>query len=130
MQHRHTLPSPQPLESSPVFPANIAAIAAFAPGLAKALLETRPREDVEFYTTDEGVLSASVGVGSAAKLLASRRRPLEEGRRLAEMVNFAQAAGVLVLGFGAGHHARMLVERLPRPTQGTELPPWGVVVIY
>src|SRR5689334_11293022 len=123
MQYRHTWSAPQPLETSPVFPANIAAIAAFAPALAKALLEARPREEVGFYTTEDGVLSAAVGVGSAAKLLASRRRPLDGGKRLAETVDLTQAAGVLVLGFGAGHHARMLVERLPRPTPGTELPP-------
>src|SRR5712671_3641255 len=113
------------------FQANIAALAGTSPSLARALLHTPARGDVVFSQTDDGVLTATLGVGPGAKLLASARRPLDEAKRLAATVDLKEAAGVLVLGFGLGYHAKALVERLPSAVRGgEELPPWGVVVVF
>ncbi len=42
---------------------------------------------------------------------ASRKRPGEEARRLAETVDIDKAGVVVVKGFGCGHHVRALLER-------------------
>jgi hypothetical protein len=57
------------------------------------------------------------GMGSgkpAGRVLASRRRPVTEGTKLADAVDLDGAAGVCVYGFGAGYHCRALGTRLGR----------------
>lgn len=116
---------------NPILQANLAALAGTSPAMARAVLAAPARPDLQFATTDDGVLSATVGFGPDSRQLASRRRPLEEGRRLAETVDLVEAAGALVLGFGMGWHAKALVERLPQTPEGTrQLAPWGVVVVF
>ncbi|MEX2218483.1 MAG: 6-hydroxymethylpterin diphosphokinase MptE-like protein [Phycisphaerales bacterium] len=121
-----------PAPDEAIFNRNLLALAQGAPGLARAVLSATPRADARFFETDDAVPSATLGEGDAARQLASRRRPLEEARRLAETVDLAQAAGVLIPGLGLGYHARALIERLPAPAAAgaSPLPPWGVVVIF
>ena len=119
--------------SATILQANLAALAATSPAVARAVAQATPREDLEFAPTDDGLPSASLEIAGTRRLLASARRPLDEGRKLAQTVNLSDAAGVLIPGFGLGYHARALVERLPAPSpRGEEnpLPPWGVVVIF
>lgn len=62
----------------------------------------------------EDALAAILGAGSggAGVQLASRYHPLEEARALVETVDVVSAATAVVLGFGLGHHVRVLSERL------------------
>ncbi len=89
---------------------NLVALGVSSPRLAGLIRQTAARADVEFAMTDEGVLSATAG----GRAVCSRRRPLEEARRLVETVDVAAAAGVVVQGFGLGHHVRAMLERLNR----------------
>lgn len=99
---------------------NLAALA--GSGLAvERIRSASARADVAFLPTDDGVPSATLGPGESAVALASRRRPLEEGRRLAQTVPVDQAAGVVVMGFGLGYHVRALAERMKRT---------GVVIVF
>jgi hypothetical protein len=93
---------------------NIGALWRSSSQAARAILAIQPRADLEFFETADGVLGAGVGLGSEQRLLCSRRRPLEEAQRLAETVDLKSAAGVVVLGFGTGHHIRVLAERMKR----------------
>jgi hypothetical protein len=93
---------------------NLGALATTSPRIAALIRTAAPRTDVEFHRAPDGALSATIGAGADARQLASRRAPIEEARRLAETVNIAGAAGIVVLGFGVGHHIRALAARLAR----------------
>jgi hypothetical protein len=102
---------------TPTLERNLASMARASGSTARLLMATTGRDDIEFITTDEeGLLTAAAadGFGGPVRLLASRRRPLEEGRRLAETIDIKAAAGLVVLGFGAGYHVRALAERMRR----------------
>jgi hypothetical protein len=106
---------------SSILDRNLAALSISSPRLAALIRQTQPRSDIQFFPTDEQALSASVGVGPAARQLASKRRPLEEARRLIEPIDVSAAATIVSLGFGLGHHIPLLLERLKRT---------GVVLIF
>jgi hypothetical protein len=89
---------------------NIGVLRVLQPELAAALESTPARADVRFVETDEGVLTALEG--EPGRQLASRRRPLEEARRLAEAIDAKASAAMVVLGFGLGYHVRAIQERL------------------
>lgn len=97
---------------SPLLERNLAALWSTSPQTARLLMTTSPRTDVEFFETDDGVLTAAIGRGDQQRLLASRRRPLAEGAKLADTVDVQAAAGIVVQGFGAGYHVQVLAERL------------------
>ena len=78
--------------------------------VAAALRQAAPAGDLVFLDTDEPAPSA-IYRGTA---LASRRRPLEEARRLIEPIDLVEHAAIVVHGFGLGYHVRMLAERLGR----------------
>lgn len=100
------------IDRAAILERNLSALAAHSPRAARAVRQAGPRADVWFVPTDEGPLSATIGSGPAARALASRRRPMEEARRLTQGVDLASAAGIAVLGFGLGHHVRALAERM------------------
>lgn len=100
---------------------NLLALSRGSPDLARRLADACPRDDVRFLPTEDGALSVEVGEGSSRRALASRRRPREEARALAESVSIADAAVFLVSGFGAGYHVQALAERLDRT---------GIVVVF
>ncbi len=100
---------------------NTAALARASADAAREVLATEPRPDVRFIATDDGVLSAELGSGETAVSLASRRRPLEEARKLAGSVDLTESAVFIVSGFGVGHHVEALARRLGKT---------GIVVVF
>jgi hypothetical protein len=91
-----------------ILASNLAALSRRNPRLAEAVLAATPSAGVRFFATDDGVLSAELD----GRALASKRRPLEEARRLADTLDPATAGCAAVLGFGVGHHVRLLAERM------------------
>lgn len=88
---------------------NLDALARTSPQAARRIRAAPARTDIEFFETDEGVVSASTGEG---RLLASRRKPMTEASRLADTVDITEVAGVAVTGFALGHHLRAFAERI------------------
>lgn len=91
-----------------ILAANLSALSRRNPRLAEAVLAAAPAPGIRFVMTDDGVLSADLG----ERALASRRRPLDEAKRLADTLEPANAGCAVVLGFGVGHHVRLLAERM------------------
>lgn len=90
---------------------NLAALARSSRVVAERLRAQPASRSVEFVETGEsGALSATLD----GRALASKRRPLEEARRLASTVDIKEAAVFAVTGFGVGHHVAALAERLGR----------------
>lgn len=117
--------------TSSVLERNLAALSVSSPQVARVIRDCPPRADVQFGVAEDGGATATIGSSAAARALCSRRRPLDEARRLVEGVDLASSAGIVVLGFGAGHHLRALVERLTRvPRAMTDGVPLGVVFVY
>ena len=100
---------------------NLRALARTSPEAARLIEATPARADVRFVDTDERVPSASIGFAPASRALASRRRPLAEAERLAATIDLESAGGVVVLGFGVGHHVGAMARRLRRA---------GVVIVF
>ncbi len=90
-----------------ILEANLAAIARTSPRAARAIRDAPARTDVAFAPTHDGVLAGE----AEGRALCSRRRPLEEARRLAEAVDLEKAGTVVVLGFALGHHVEALAAR-------------------
>lgn len=106
-----SVPTPTPATES-TLERNLRAIARTSADLVKLIRETEPRADVVWAASDENVPTAAFGVPPVQ--LASRRRPLEEGAKLAATVDLAQAATVVVLGFGLGYHVAAMAKRMLR----------------
>lgn len=107
-----------PVAPSSCFAMNMAILSRRCPRLVERLLQTPARSDVVFIPGDDpGTLSGEMG-GVA---LASRRRPVEEAERLVAGFDVRKAGGLLVLGFGLGHHVAAACRRLRRA---------GVVVVF
>lgn len=103
----------QPIPSpSDILERNLAALRASSPRVCELIRSTPARSDIAFTPTDENVLSATLGAGPAARALGSRRRPLEEARKLTETVDISEAAAVAILGFGLGYHAKLMTQKM------------------
>jgi len=97
---------------------NLRAIARRSPASAAAIAAAPPHPGIEFVSTDESdALSALLD----GRPLASRRRPRQEGARLAETFDPSEAGLGVVLGFGVGHHVEAIARRMGRE---------GVVVVF
>jgi len=104
-----TIPDTAPAEVASTLRRNLEAIGRCDPAFAEQITRVSARPDVSFVETgDEGAPSATVD----GRALASRRRPLEEAKRLSETVDVRKAGVVVVLGFGLGHHVGALARRL------------------
>ncbi len=90
---------------------NLDALARTSPVAARQIRAATARADLDFHETDEDALSASFQDG---RLLASRRKPVTEATRLADTVDITEVAGVAVVGFGLGHHLKVLSDRLTK----------------
>jgi hypothetical protein len=93
---------------------NISALKKMDPGLAERLSTVAPHPAVQWQTTrQDELLTASVGIeGEEAQVsLASRYRPLEEARRLADTAELKQHAVLVVMGLGLGYHVAELAGR-------------------
>ena len=101
---------------------NLAALARTSRRTVERVRQAEPRRDIEFIgPTEDGAISAQIGAGAGARALASRRRPLDEARRLAESVDVAGAGCIAVAGFALGHHVAAVARRMQRT---------GVVVVF
>ena len=96
---------------------NLSALARRCPTLAEKLAATPPRHGLEFFTAGDGALSGACD----GRLLASRRWPLEEARRLAGTLDPKTSGCALVMGFGMGYHVQELHRRMNEV---------GVVAVY
>jgi hypothetical protein len=97
---------------SSILERNLLALSIASAPVARSIAHSTPRADVEFFPTQQNALSASMGQGAAARLLASRVRPLDEASALAQTIEPKEAAAAIVLGFGLGYHVCALAERL------------------
>lgn len=110
-------PSP-PITSAPalspgdILERNLAALRASSPRACELIRSTPARTDITYTPTDEEVLSATMGTGPSARALGSRRRPLEEAKRLIETVDISEAAAVAILGFGLGYHVKLMAQKM------------------
>jgi hypothetical protein len=95
---------------------NLAALRLRNPAEADRIGSSQCRGDLRFLESEEGI-SATIG-GIA---LASKRRPVSEGRKLAGSFDREELAIAGVIGFGLGYHCGSLVEHLGE---------WGLVVCY
>jgi hypothetical protein len=80
---------------------------------ARAVAQIRaatPRADITWTAAPDGASSASIG--DPPRQLASLRAPLAEAEKFAQSVDIANAACVVVRGFGVGHHVGALARRL------------------
>lgn len=100
--------------SGEVLERNLRALSATSPGAAEEIRRARARADATFFLGEDGGLTGEIAGAGGVRSLGSRRRPLDEGRRLAEQVPVESAGGVCVVGFGLGHHAAALAERMRR----------------
>ncbi|MCW5764652.1 MAG: DUF115 domain-containing protein [Phycisphaeraceae bacterium] len=105
-------------------------LAALAPTNLNAVtkIQTAPcRPDVTWIDTPDGVPSATItdldplGLAQVSRSLASQRRPLEEARRLCEPVKIADAAVLVVMGFGLGYHVAELARRVRKT---------GIIIVF
>lgn len=108
----------------PLFEQNLAALSRNDPVLADRLRGERASEAVCFFPARrEPVMAATLkAAGSDRPIsLCSAQAPLAEARGFAEQVKLDEHAVVVVLGLGAGHHVRAVVEAVGDA---------GVVVVY
>lgn len=98
------------LTSQSALEANLAALGEHNADLVRLLRETASSSEIEFLETDE----PAPGAIFRGRPLASRRRPLSEGRRLVEHADLVEHAVFVINGFGLGHHVRALAERLEK----------------
>lgn len=96
---------------SSLLSANLRALARTCPALARRIAEVPARGDVEFLRASDGGVTARLGDG---RWLASRHRPIEEGRRFGERADIREHGAIAVAGFGLGHHLRAIAERVGR----------------
>lgn len=106
---------------SDILERNLRALSRSSAACARLIESTPPRVDMEFVQTDDGALSGAIGIGPASRALASRRRPLAEAERLSDTIDISECGGVVILGFGLGHHVASVARRMGRK---------GVVIVY
>jgi len=96
---------------------NLAALGDRNRDLAERLAVTAPSPDVSFHPTPQNVEAVLLH----SRPLCSKHRPIEEAQRLADGVDLVEHAVVVVFGFGAGYHVKVLAQRMKRT---------GVIVVF
>jgi hypothetical protein len=91
---------------------NLRAIAERSPRVAERLRLEPARSAIGFAPAEDGLLAGWLVDGGTTRQLCSRRQPRAEAQRLAEGVDVATNAVVVVRGMGMGHHVALLAERL------------------
>lgn len=118
------MPSAEPMSmtlGASTFERNLAVLSRGSPDAAARVRLSPPRPDARVIATDDGVPAIELVQGASAVALCSRRRPLDEARRLIEPVDIADAAIFVVLGFGAGYHVAELARKVGRS---------GLIVVF
>lgn len=103
-------PNPASASGTTLLERNLAALGVFSGPTASLVGSAAPSSDVEFFDGPDGLIAARQG----GRLLCSRHRPREEGEAFARSIPLEAAGGIVVLGFGAGHHVTALAERVRR----------------
>lgn len=93
-----------------LFERNLAALERSSARAAGAVRAAREPAGLELEIAPDGGLTGTL----AGRRLASARRPVEEGERLAAQVDVREAAAVVVMGFGLGHHVAAVARRVRR----------------
>ncbi|USN99896.1 MAG: DUF115 domain-containing protein [Phycisphaeraceae bacterium] len=119
-----------PLDGVPadsgVLDRNLRALARTCPATANRIASSPASPDLEWVDSEEGQpglvlieppdfadpFGLSAQSGPTKRVLASRRRPVTEAKRLAESVDILEHGGVCVMGFGAGYHCAEFAERM------------------
>ncbi len=118
------MPSAEPMTTAigaTALERNLAALMRGSPDAAARVRLAHPRPDARIIATDDGVPAIELAQGGSTAALCSRRRPLEEARRLMEPIEIAEAAIFVVLGFGAGYHIAELARRVGKS---------GLIVVF
>lgn len=97
--------------------ANLAGLGERNADIARQINAAGAAPALRFADASDGAVTASLD----GLQLASRHRPLEEGRRLADTIDLADHAVVVVLGFGLGYHIQALARRLQKS---------GIIVVF
>ncbi|MDY7108764.1 MAG: 6-hydroxymethylpterin diphosphokinase MptE-like protein [Planctomycetota bacterium] len=97
--------------------ANLAGLGERNADIARQIEAAAPDPAIRFTDAADGSVTASLD----GLQLASRHRPLEEARRLADTVDVVDHAVVIVLGFGLGYHVQALARRLGKT---------GIIVVF
>lgn len=95
-----------------IFERNLAALARTSPRTCDLLRSAAPSRDVQFAVADDGALTGWILDGGVRRSLASRRTPMEEGRRLADATPIDEAGVFVILGMGVGHHVAAMARRV------------------
>ena len=90
---------------------NLRALGAGSPDLARRIHEAPDRDDLAVTMGEDAAPGGAIRFNGRSLQLCSLRRPLEEAGRLAEALDPKAAAVAVVVGFGMGHHVRLLLER-------------------
>ena len=109
---------------SEVFERNCQVLEAVDPKLAERVRWAEPSAALTYAPAKrEDALAASITAAGAARpiSLCSGHAPLAEAERFAQQVNLDGYAVVVVLGLGAGHHVRAVIEKVGDA---------GVVLVY
>jgi len=104
--------APAPQASDEVLQKNLNALMVHSPNAAKAILQAQESPAWSFVETQDGLGSAECTVQGRVVAMASKRRPGDEAERFAATYNLTGAPVVVMVGFGVGHHARMVAGRV------------------
>jgi hypothetical protein len=94
--------------------ANLRAMEVGSPQAARRIRSAGEAAGVEFVRAADGGLAALYRCGTDVLQMSSLISPIDEGRSLAESVDYTTTGAVFVVGFGVGHHIRAMAERLRR----------------
>lgn len=116
---------PNPTQSTAPDPSilarNLAALSRTSPSAVRAIAGSAPSPTLRAITASTGAPAFTHGMGSVERALCSRRDPIAEARRFADLLDPRDAGAAIILGFGAGHH----VAEVSRRYAGT-----GGVLVY
>jgi len=104
--------------------ANLKAMAGVDPATAALIAQAAPLEGITAMPAKREqaiAIRAPAADGARPVALCSAQAPLSEAKRFAQKVQLERHAAFVVLGFGAGHHAAAVIERVGAA---------GVVVVY
>lgn len=94
---------------------NLRALAFGSPRAAEQIRAAAPRGDIEWAVGDDGLATARVTPpGGPSRQLCSLRRPGDEAGRWADAIDLAASPGLVIAGFGVGHHIAALGRRVKR----------------
>ena len=104
--------SPSASPSAERLEQNLRALALHSPSVAEAIEQADESGALTMVQTPDGLGSAAFETNGRSIALASKRRPGEEAQRFASTHDIKEAPVAVVAGFGVGHHAHALADRV------------------